>query len=239
MNLDFINNIINETKSNKFIQNFIKELENYLEKNILKNNYENFEKEDILLINSTLSENKIITQYRDKMYLERSNILNNYAKETSDKGQMYYIYSKNSKLENGYNLCICEDGKSHTVIETSKNELPKEAKLGSVLRKIDKKYILDTEATEKISNEIYKMKDRLLKEQKEFLNSKRIEEHIYEMSEKCNDRACLFDVTDNNETFKEGIEEVDFPKELLKDAKQGDLFIYKNGEYQKYLKHLE
>lgn len=239
MNLDFINNIINETKSNKFVQNFIKELENYLEKNTLKNNYENLEKEDVLLINPSLSKNKIITQYRDKMYIERSNILNNYAKETSDKGQMYYIYSKNSKLENGYNLCICEDGKSHTVIETSENELPKEAKLGSILRKIDNKYIVDIEATEKISKEISKMTDVLLREQSEFLNNRRIEDHIYEMSEKCNDRAWLFDVTDNNETFEEGIEEIDFPEELLKDAKQGDLFIYKNGEYQKYLKHLE
>ena len=30
------------------------------------------------------------------------------------------------------------------------------------------------------------------------------------------------------------LKEIDFPEELLNDCKEGDLFIYKNGEYQKY-----
>ena len=166
------------------------------------------------------------------MLIERSNILNNYAKETMDKGEMYYIYSKNSKMEDGYNLCICEEEKSHIVIEKSIENLPNEATIGSVLRKNETSYILDEEATNKIAEEINNMKDRLLNEQKEFLESKRVEGHVYEMSENDGDRAWLFDITiDSNE----GIEEIDFPIELLNISKEGDLFIYKNGEYMPYV----
>lgn len=231
MNLDLINNIINGTKNNKIVQNFVNELQNYLENSISNNNYRNTEKEDIQLTNMNHNEEKIITKYRDEMYIERANILNNYAKQTANKGQMYYIYSKNSKLENGFNLCICENGQSHTVIEASINELPSGVKVGSVLRKQGNSYIIDNEATKDISESIDEMKKELLEKQKEFLNSKRIENHVYEMSENAKDRACLFDITNNNE---EEIEEINFPQYLLKDAKEGDLFVYRNGEYQKY-----
>lgn len=74
------------------------------------------------------------------------------------------------------------------------------------------------------------MKDELLEEQTEFLKSKRIEDHIYEMSENNEGRAWLFDIT---ESSTEAIEEIDFPQELLNDSREGDLFVYKNGEYQK------
>lgn len=217
MKLDLINGIANNTK---FVQDFIKELQDYLER-----------KEDISLINPTHKENKIITEFRDKMYIERSKILNDYAKQTIDKGQMYYIYDKNSKLEDVYNLCICEDEKSHTIIEANRNILPNDAKMGSILRKLKDSYTLDNEATKDISEKIEKMKDELLEKQTEFLNSKRIEDHIYEVSENGKDRIWLFDITSNSD---EALEEIDFPKELLQNAKVGDLFIYKNGEYKQY-----
>ena len=217
MKLDLINGIANNTK---FVQDFIKELQDYLER-----------KEDISLINPIHKGNKIITEFRDKMYIERSKILNDYAKQTIDKGQMYYIYDKNSKLEYVYNLCICEDEKSHIIIESNRNILPNDAKMGSILRKLKDSYILDNEATKDISERIEKMKDELLEKQTEFLNSKRIEDHIYEVSENGKDRIWLFDITSNSD---EALEEIDFPKELLQNAKVGDLFIYKNGEYKQY-----
>ncbi len=217
MKLDLINGIANNTK---FVQDFIKELQDYLER-----------KEDISLINPIHKGNKIITEFRDKMYIERSKILNDYAKQTIDKGQMYYIYDKNSKLEYVYNLCICEDEKSHIIIEANRNILPNDAKMGSILRKLKDSYTLDNEATKDISEKIEKMKDELLEKQTEFLNSKRIEDHIYEVSENGKDRIWLFDITSNSD---EALEEIDFPKELLQNAKVGDLFIYKNGEYKQY-----
>lgn len=230
MNLDLINNIVNDVKNNKFVQNFIKELQSYLESSI--SNYENIEKEDISLVNPTHNGIKITAKYRDKMLVERSHILNNYAKQTLDKGQMYYIYNKNSKLENGYNLCICEEGKSYAIMEETKDILPNGATIGSVLRKSGNSYILDEKATKEIEEEINNMKDELVKEQTEFLESKRVEGHVYEMSENVGDSVWLFDVTNGS---NEGIEEIEFPKELLKDKKEGDFFVYKNGEYQNYL----
>ena len=53
MRLDFINNIVNNAKNNKF---FLEELQN----SITKNKYFNSEKEDIPLTNPTYSENRII-----------------------------------------------------------------------------------------------------------------------------------------------------------------------------------
>lgn len=219
MRLDLTNNIDNNTK---FIQDFLKELQDYLERKV-----------NIPLINPTHNENKIITEFRDKMYIERSKILNDYAKQTSNKGEMYYIYDKNSKLQDGYNLCICKEEKSHTIIEANSNTLPNGARIGSVLRKSEDNYALDNEATKDISKRIEKMKEDLLEKQTEFLNSKRIEGHIYEISEKGNDRVWIFDITNNS---NEALEEISFSKELLQDAKVGDLFVYENGEYKKYLK---
>ena len=121
MNLDLFNNV----KNNKLVQSFIRELQNYLENNISKS--ENIEKEGILLNNN----DKITTQYRDKMYIERAHILNQYAEQTLSRGKMYYIYDKNSKMADSYNLCICGEENSHTVIEKSKYDLPEGAEIGS------------------------------------------------------------------------------------------------------------
>ena len=209
MNLDLFNNV----KNNKLVQSFIRELQNYLENNISKS--ENIEKEGILL--------------NDKMYIERAHILNQYAEQTLSRGKMYYIYDKNSKMADSYNLCICGEGNSHTVIEKSKYDLPEGAEIGSVLRGTENKFILDEETTVKITEEIDKMKDRLLNEQLNFLESKRIEGHTYELAEIGEDRAWLYDITSESED----IEEIDFPEKLLKDATEGDLFVYKNGKYQK------
>lgn len=217
MKLDLNNDIANNTN---LVQDFIKELQDYLERKV-----------DIPLINPTHNGNQIITEFRDKMYMQRSKILNDYAKQTLNKGEMYYIYDRNSKLEEGYNLCICEEEKSHIIIEANSNILPNGATIGSVLRKFEGNYILDNEATKDVSERIEKMKDELLKKQTEFLNSKRIEDHIYEVSEKGNDRVWIFDITNNSD---EALEEIDFPKELLQNAKVGDLFIYKKGEYKQY-----
>lgn len=167
------------------------------------------------------------------MLIERNKILNNYASRTQDKGSMYYIYSNNSKMEESYNIYMCGEGISHNMIEIEKNDLPNTAQIGSVLRKHENIYILDEESTNEISNQIHNMKEEILKEQTEYLESKKIENHIYELSEYSDDRVWLFDVTSGE---SESIEEIEFPMELLENSSEGDLFIFKNGEYQKYIR---
>lgn len=219
MKLDLINELADGLKNSNFIQSFINELQEYLKTKVGG---------EIIL--DKHNERKMITKYEDKMLLERNRILNNYAKQTNNKGEMYYIYSKNSKNEDRYNLCICEENRSHDVIEVSINELPNGVAIGSILRKNENGYCLDEEATRYIMTALEDMKDKILEEQTQYLNSKRIEGHVYEISEIDNDRAWLFDTTSNS---NEGIEEIDFPIELLQNSDEGDLFVYQNGEYKK------
>ena len=238
MNLNIANDIFNNLKENKFVQNFIKELSNYLENNLNKNSnlsnnnclWNNLNSEDL-----TIDNTKIITKIKNEILTERNNILQNYAKDTIENGEMYYIYGMSANKNNSYNLCICEEGKSHEVITKAMEELPKGTTLGSVLRKQDNDFIIDTEATKTIEKQIDNMIQEKIEEQKEYLDSRRIDGHIYEVGEKYSGRIWLYDSNNSIGGGIEGIEEIEFPDDLYKNAKMGDLFIYQNGDYEKYI----
>lgn len=230
-----INNNINidsNCKSNGIIQNFINELSDFLEDKVNISN----EMKDLSIIDRVQEEQKVTVEYRDKMLLERSNILNNYAKQSLDKGTMYYIYSNDFDNNSIYNLCICEEAKSHNVIQVDRKDLPNGTGVDSALRIENGKYILDVEATYEISKQTKNMIDRLLEEQTKYLNSKRIEGHIYEVGEKEIDRVWLFDITKNDANGIEGIEEIEFSMNLLNEVTEGDKVEYINGRYQMYNK---
>ena len=234
MNLDLVNNLFNNIKENKFVQNFMKELSNYLENNIANsqdiNKWNNLLSDDL-----TLYDNKIITKYRDKMLTERNNILQNYARNTEEDGEMYYVYNTNRNEENSFNLCSCKEEKSHEVITKQIEELPKGVKLGSVLRKQAENFVLDLDATKTVGEEINKMIKEKIQEQNEYLDSKRIDGHIYEAGEKYSGRIWLYDLSNDTSSGIEGIEEIEFPQDLYETAREGDKFIYKDGKYQKYI----
>ena len=215
MNLNLINSIFYDAKINRFANNFISELEKSL-------NSERMEFKSM--------DNRMLTRFRDQFYIERNEILNSYANDTMDKGQMYYIYSKNSISEDRYNICICEEEQSNVVIEKNINELPDGVRVGSVLRGNEENFYIDEEAIEVIEDKIQEMRVRIFEEQQEYLESKRVEGHIYELYEKDTDTAWLFDITEDD---NEGIEEIEFPMDLLEDASEGDLFIYQDGIYNK------
>ena len=169
---------------------------------------------------------KLTTIYRDKMNIEKMRILNDYSNQSIQNGTMYYIYSQGSE---NYNLYICEQGKSHEIISTSKDELPDGVTIGSVLREQNGVYILDKEATETISKQLIQILEQLLQEQNLELNKYRIEGHEYEFVECLGDTVCLTDITIND---GECFEEVEFPIELIKQATEGSIFKYINGKYQ-------
>ena len=237
MNLDLVNNLWNNLKENQFVQNFIKELSNYLEKNLthnteisgVDNTWNN-----LLSDNLEIGNKKIISKYKDEMLIERTNILQNYALKTKNKGEMYYIYDIGSNDTNTYNLCICEPNNSHKVITKKIEDLPESASLGSVLRKQGEDFILEKEDTEIIEKQINNMIKKKIREQDQYLDSKRIEGHIYEVDEKYSGRIWLYDLNNKVGGDIEGIEEIEFPKNLYETAKKGDKFIYQNGEYKKY-----
>lgn len=238
MNLDLVNDLFNNLKENKVVQDFMKELSNYLENNITNNSKildTNYKWNNLISDDLTLYNKKIITKYRDKMLKERNNILQDYAENTRESGEMYYIYNTNTNERNSYNLCICKAEKSHEVITKQIKELPEGVGLGSVLRKQGEKFIIDTRATQIVGEEINKMIQEKIKEQNEYLDSRRIDGHIYEVGEKYSGRIWLYDLNNTAGSGIEGIEEIEFPKDLYETAKEGNLFVYENGEYQKYI----
>lgn len=236
MNLDLINNLFNNLKENEFVQNFMKELSEHLENNIGNNSNTASsvgEWNNLLSNDLTIDNQKVISKYRDEMLTERNNILQKYAENIKETGEMYYIYNISENQKNSYNLSNCTTEKSNEVITKQIEELPEGVRLGSVLREQNGSFILDVEATKIVGEEINQMIQEKLKQQDEYLDSKRIEGHVYEVGEKYSGRIWLYDLNNNPNSGMEGIEEIEFPKDLYQTAKEGDLFIYKNGEYQK------
>lgn len=80
----------------------------------------------------------------------------------------------------------------------------------------------------KIKSEILKMTNRVLKNQNENLEKYRKEGHLYMVEEDVNHRIYLVDLTSKCGYV---FEEVDFPKDLVKQATEGAVFKYENGTY--------
>lgn len=223
MELNVFNINLNiDNKNREEVSEFIKELSDYLEKN---------EEREISMLEKVQNSEKVTVLFRDKMYVERNKILNNYAKENQNKGEFYYIYNK-EKDTNTYQLSICDENKSNFVLEVKKEELPEEVSIDTVLRKEKDKYIVDTRATFVIRKQMEEMINKLLKEQQKYLQSNRLEGHIYEVGEIEKDRVWLYDVTKNSVNGIESFEEIDFPLGLLNKVTEGTKVVYRNGSYE-------
>ena len=166
-----------------------------------------------------VSENKIISEYKDKMLIERNNIL-----KELDNIEMYYIYDKKGS---DYLATICEKGKSHDVIRIPEKDVRSNVKIDSVLRKINDKFELDEETTRLVKNKMEEMFNKILEEQNKIMESRRIDGHIYEYVEGSKNSVWLID---NNLSNGDVFEEIQ--QEVFKDAQEGDLFEYINGEYK-------
>ena len=208
MNLDIFENLIDKVKENEFIQNFTKELEKNIENSMQKSMLEKF-----------VSDNKIISEYKDKMLINRNMIL-----QELNNNEMYYIYDKKGS---DYLATICESGKSHDVIRISEKDVKSNAKIDSVLRKINDKFELDEETTNIVKIKQEEKFNEILEEQNKIMESRRIDGHIYEYVEGSKDSVWLIDNNLNNgDVFEERQQEV------FKDAQEGDLFEYIDGKYK-------
>lgn len=220
MNLNLFNNLIDSTKENNIFQKFIKELSEFLKEN---------ERNQVPLVQKILGERILTTRYRDKINVERREIINNYSKEHWEEGEFYYVYNKRS--DNSYGLVNHKNGESGINIGVKESELPKGAGVDSVLKVKNGKWILDKDATEKIQAELTEMINRLLEEQANRMEMQRVEGYLYRFVEKTGDTVWLIDETNyTGECF----EEINFPSELSESATEGTMFQYINGEYQLY-----
>ena len=216
MELNIFNINLNiDNKNREEVSEFIKELSDYLESD---------NERQVSILEQVQSNQKVTVMYRDKMYIERNKILNNYAKENLDNGTMYYIYNKDLETDT-YNLCMCEENKSNVVIEANKEELPEGVSVDTALIQENGKYIVDTRATFIIRKQIQEMVNKLLKEQEKYLQSNRLEGHIYEVGEIESDRVWLYDLTKNSVNGIEAFEEINFPLELINKQKELKLYI--------------
>ena len=223
MELNIFNiNINMDNKNREEVSDFIKELSDYLE---------NDNDRQVSILEQVQKSEKVTVMYRDKINIERNKILNNYAKENQDKGVLYYIYNKVQDTDN-YLLSICEENKSNVVIEVNEKKLPKGISVDTVLRQENGKYIVDTRATFIVRKQIEKMVNKLLKKQEQYLQSNRVEGHIYEVGEVERDRVWLYDITKNDVNGIEAFEEIQFPLEFINKITEGTKVIYQNGSYE-------
>ena len=221
MDLNILNNVKMGTKGNDFIFSFIDELAKTLNKSKEKENNMNLQ-----------NDKELSTKSRDSYVLKRNELLIDYANRTEGQGRMYYVYDKNSNNENVFNVAVCEEGKSHEIIELNKDELPEGVKIGSVLRNSNDNYIVDEEATFEIENELSDLKNSLIEQQNVELQSNRIEGHEYEVSEVGSDRVYLFDISIDDSNGVDEIEETNISEDLLGKLNEGDILVFENGEYR-------
>lgn len=226
MDLEIFNDLIKNVKENEKVQNFMKELGESLAKGV-SNKVDNIIGNNQSILDKFQTENDITVEYRDKMTLERNNILQNYAENTNEKGEMYYIYDK---ANGNYLVSVCELGKASEVIKLSENELPENAGIDSVLRNENGKYVLDDVGSNCVKDQMIDKFNELLNEQTEIMKEHRIEGHVYEFVESSDKSVWLIDNDANNGKI---FEEFSSQNNLFDNAKEGDLYKYINGEYIK------
>ena len=117
------------------------------------------------------------------------------------------------------------------MLEVEKPILPQNAKVNSAMRQDNNIFVLDKSATEFINNSIEEESSKLIQKQNEKINAYKKDGHIYLVTEDTNGKIFLYDTT-SKPNFE--IEEVNFPKDLLKSATEGKKFVYENGTYKIY-----
>ena len=218
MNLDFINELTNNLKESNFVQNFIKELGEYVEEKLVEQG----------ISTQAQSKRKTSVVSRNTINNKQNEILQEYAKQTENKGEMYFVAGKKSNQYTIYKY----QGDQNSTIQVEESKIPKDATIGSVLRLENGEYIEDKEDTRNINNQITQMTNEVLDKQDQKLENFRKEGHLYMVEEDRGNQIYLTDITD--ETSNIVLEEVEFPTELISQATEGTVFQYKNGTYQFY-----
>lgn len=222
LNLDLFNNLINNTKENNVVQKFIKELGEYMEETLCNN-----ELGKETLLQKILDGKNLTARYRDKINIQKCDIITNYSIQNSEKGEFYYVYSKGE--DNRYGVVMHKNEKLGSDIWINKSQLPKGAGVDCVLRQKNGKFVLDKESTYEIQKKLSNMIEDLIIEQDVNLEKYRVEGHIYKLLGKTEETIELIDITANT---GECFEEIYFPKEILDKAISGTILQYVDGKYQ-------
>lgn len=233
MKLDLVNDVFNNLKENKFVQNFVNELSNYLENNLsLKN-------EGVPIIEDILSKNKLTTGNKNSIIWNENDVILKYAEQNFNNDSMYFVkdnkktyWLNNEKHSNNdvYTVLKVQDSKIEE-IEISKKDMPKDIGVNDVFRIENGKYIIDNLATKELQEEISNMAKEIIDKQNKNLEKYRKEGHLYMVSEELGKNRFLWDLTD---VSKFEFEEVDIPNDLLEKATEGMVLRYMDGKYEYY-----
>lgn len=226
MALDFFDKLKENLSKNEILSNISDGINEFITDVADRLNDKNSEEIDI--VSKIISNRKTSIASETSIIQARDEILANYAQNTKEKGDLFFVFNK-VKGTDEYRIIQMGENTNKT-ITVEKSKLPNDTKLNYVMRLENGKYTLDTEGTNEIINKIYKKAEEILNRQDEKLDEYRKEGHVYVVSEDINNRIFLWDTTDKPD-FE--IEEVNFPTELLSEAKEGNRFIYKNGKYEK------
>lgn len=226
MALDFFDKLKENLSKNEILSNISDGINEFITDVADRLNDKNSEEIDI--VSKIISNRKTSIASETSIIQARDEILANYAQNTKEKGDLFFVFNK-VKGTDEYRIIQMGENTNKT-ITVEKSKLPNDTKLNYVMRLENGKYTLDTEGTNEIINRIYKKAEEILNRQDEKLDEYRKEGHVYVVSEDINNRIFLWDTTDKPD-FE--IEEVNFPTELLSEAKEGNKFIYKNGKYEK------
>lgn len=207
------------SKITEGIQEFIGELSEALQK-------EGIIGKDVDIVTQIANANRLSIASQNEIDKERTNVLKEYANNTKEEGNLYFVFNK-VKNEDSYRIWTI-DSNGVTQNQISKNDLPNDISVNSIMRIDNGKFILDSEATKIVINEIRNKANKIIEKQNQKIQDYKKEGHTYLVTEDIDGRVFLWDST---EKPKFEIEDVNFPEELKDKAKEGNSFLYKNGTY--------
>ena len=225
MDLDLVNDLFNNLKENKLVQNFIKELSDYLGDNI-KNNSD-CRKEEIPIIEDILSKNNFTTGNANSIRWKLDDVISNYQQKNLSDDVIYFVKENNKDV---YTILKAENGNIEE-IEINKKNMPSNVKINDVLKMKKNHYVIDDISTKELQEDIKNMAKEILNKQNINLDKHRKEEHLYMVTEELGNNRFLWDLTDAPKTE---FEETDIPEDLLSMATEGMVLKYTNGHYEYY-----
>ncbi|MDO5555647.1 MAG: hypothetical protein Q4G09_03045 [Clostridia bacterium] len=228
MKLDLLNEIFNNLKENKFVQNFINELSNYLDKNA-----------EQPIIEDILSKNNVTTGNENSIRLKLDNVVLNYANQNFSNNSMCFVkdgkktFWLNNKINYNNDVYVVLKVNNNKIeeIEINKKSMPKNINVNDVFKMEKGNYVIDNVATKELKEEIINMANEIIDKQNLNLEKHRKEGHLYMVTEELGNNRFLWDLTDAS---KVEFEEVNLSKDLLEKATQGIVLKYTNGNYEYY-----
>lgn len=231
MNLDKINEVFNNIKENDIVENFIKQLSNYLEENVKLNNLEQ------PIIEEILKTNKLTTGNENQIIWNLDEVVEKYAKENYNNEAIYFIkdnkkiYWQNNKKnydDSFFTALKVENGEVEE-LEIKKSDTLKNITVNDVIKIYNGEFIVDSIATKELKDEIKKMADDIIEKQNEELNKYRKENHLYIVCEEIGKNRFLKDITEKSD-FE--FEEVNIDENLLDKVTEGTIIKFEDGKYK-------